>query len=196
MGLGSQEGFECLPWGTKREDEMMKRIAWIGVTLTIPILAGAQTPGLELYRQGNHAAAASALAAEVEKSPEDKDLLTHLGLARIYAGDPGGAVEPLKKAIALDDEYAEAHFGLGLANVKMKKRCRGDPGAREGGEARTESRLRALLPRHVVQPDRQKRSLDRASPAIPGARSRCAGSAGGEVVSIEDVRRVRTHRLS
>ncbi len=115
------------PAGDRREDEMMKRIAWIGVTLTIPILAGAQTPGLELYRQGNHAAAASALAAEVEKSPEDKDLLTHLGLARIYAGDPGAAVEPLKKAIALDDNYAEAHFGLGLANVKMKKNAEAIP---------------------------------------------------------------------
>jgi type IV pilus assembly protein PilF len=98
----------------------MKRITWIGVTLTIPILAWAQTPGLELYREGKHAEAASVLAAEVEKSPEDKDLLTHLGLARIHAGDPGAAVEPLKKAIAIDCDYAEAHFGLGLANVKMK----------------------------------------------------------------------------
>jgi tetratricopeptide (TPR) repeat protein len=98
----------------------MTRIAWIGVTLTIPILSFAQTPGLELYKQGNHAQAASALAAEVEKSPEDKVLLTHLGLARIHAGDPGAAVEPLKKAIAIDGDYAEAHFGLGLASVKMK----------------------------------------------------------------------------
>jgi tetratricopeptide (TPR) repeat protein len=98
----------------------MTRIAWIGVTLLIPILAWAQSPGLELYKQGNLAAAASALAAEVEKSPGDKTLLAHLGLARIYAGDAGAAVDPLKKAVALDDEYADAHFGLGLAAVKMK----------------------------------------------------------------------------
>jgi tetratricopeptide (TPR) repeat protein len=98
----------------------MTRVAWIGVTLTIPILSFAQTPGLELYKQGNHGAAASTLAAEVEKSPGDKVLLAHLGLARIHAGDPGGAVEPLKKAIAIDGDYAEARFGLGLANVKMK----------------------------------------------------------------------------
>jgi Tfp pilus assembly protein PilF len=98
----------------------MKRIAWIGISLTMPILAWTQTPGLELYKQGKHAEAASTLAAEVERSPEDKDLMTHLGLARIYAGDPGGALEPLKKVIALDDNCAEAHFGLGLAYVKMK----------------------------------------------------------------------------
>lgn len=98
----------------------MKHIAWIGVTLTIPILARAQTPGLELYKQGKHQEAASVLADEVQKSPENKELLTHLGLARVHAGDPGGAVEPLKKAIAIDGDYAEAHFGLGLANVKMK----------------------------------------------------------------------------
>ncbi len=98
----------------------MKGIAWLGVTLTIPVQAWAQTAGLELYKQGKHAEAASVLAAEVEKSPEDKELLTHLGLARIHAGDPGAAVEPLKKAVAIDGDYAEAHFGLGLANVKMK----------------------------------------------------------------------------
>jgi len=98
----------------------MKHIAWIGITLTMPILAWAQTPGLELYKQGKHVEAASALSAEVQQSPEDKDLLTHLGLARIHAGDSGGAVEPLKKAICLDDNYAEAHFGLGLAYVKMR----------------------------------------------------------------------------
>jgi Flp pilus assembly protein TadD len=98
----------------------MTRIAWIGVTLTIPILAWAQTPGLELYKQGKHAEAASALASEVEKSPDDKVLLAHLGLARIQAGDPGAAVEPLKKAVAIDGDYAEARFGLGLAAVKMK----------------------------------------------------------------------------
>jgi len=105
----------------------MKRIAWIGISLTIPILAWAQTPGIELYKQGKHAEAASVLAAEVEKSPEDKKLLTHLGLARIHAGDPAGAFEPLKKAIALDDNYAEAHFGLGLANVKQKNTSKAIP---------------------------------------------------------------------
>ena len=59
-------------------------------------------------------------AAEVASSPDNKELLAYLGLARIHAGDSGGALEPLKKAIGLDDNYAEAHFGLGLAYVKMK----------------------------------------------------------------------------
>jgi tetratricopeptide (TPR) repeat protein len=114
------KSFEMSPFGDRPEVEIMKRIAWIGISLTVPILAWAQTPGLELYKQGKHSEAASALATEVERSPEDKNLLTHLGLARLHAGDPGGALEPLKKAVALDDNYAEAHFGLGLAYVKMK----------------------------------------------------------------------------
>ncbi len=105
----------------------MKHIAWIGITLTMPILAWAQTPGLELYKQGKHAEAASALTAEVEGSPENKELLTYLGLARIHAGDPGGALDPLKKAICLDDNYAEPHFGVGLAYVKMKDLGRAIP---------------------------------------------------------------------
>jgi tetratricopeptide (TPR) repeat protein len=99
----------------------MKPIAWIGISLTMPFLAWAQSPGMELYKQGKYAEAASALSAEVRKSPENKELLTHLGLARIQTGDPGGALEPLKKAISLDDNYAEAHFGVGFANYKMKK---------------------------------------------------------------------------
>lgn len=98
----------------------MKRIAWIGISLTIPILAWAQSPGIDLYKRGKYTEAAGALAGEVEKSPGNKELLTYLGLARAQAGDPGGALEPLKKAIALDDGYAEAHYGVGLAYVKMK----------------------------------------------------------------------------
>ena len=98
----------------------MKRVAWIGIALTIPLLAWAQSPGIELYKQGKHAEAASVLAKEVQKSPDNKELLTYLGLARIHAGDPGGALEPLKKAVAIDGEYAEARFGIGLAYVKMK----------------------------------------------------------------------------
>jgi len=135
----------------------MKRIAWIGISLTIPILAWAQTPGLELYKQGKHAEAASALAAEVESSPENKELLTHLGLARVHAGDPGGGLEPLKKAIALDDD------------------------------ARASSRLRPLLSRDGLQPDRQEGPLDRSPPKVPGARPRRPRGARGAVVPLEDV---------
>jgi tetratricopeptide (TPR) repeat protein len=105
----------------------MKRFVWIGISLTMPILALAQTPGLELYKQGKYSEAASTLAAEVTSSPENKELLAYLGLARIHAGDANGACEPLKKAIGLDDNYAEAHFGLGLAYVKMKDLGRAIP---------------------------------------------------------------------
>jgi tetratricopeptide (TPR) repeat protein len=98
----------------------MKRMAWIGITLTVPILALAQSRGMELYNEGKYAEAANALATEVEASPENVETLTYLGLARVYAGDSNGGLDPLKRALARDDEYAEAHFGLGLANFKMK----------------------------------------------------------------------------
>ncbi|MGH9320163.1 MAG: tetratricopeptide repeat protein [Vicinamibacteria bacterium] len=105
----------------------MKRSAWIGISLAVPILAWAQSPGVDLYKQGKHSEAARVLSAEVEKSPDDKVLLTYLGLSRLYAGDAGGAIDPLKRAIAKDDQYAEAHFGLGLAYVKGKNFDQGVP---------------------------------------------------------------------
>lgn len=98
----------------------MKHIALVSIALILAASAFAQTPGIDLYKQGKHAEAASVLASEVQASPDNKELLTYLGLARANAGDPGGAVDPLKKAISIDGEYAEARFGLGLAFVKMK----------------------------------------------------------------------------
>jgi tetratricopeptide (TPR) repeat protein len=98
----------------------MKGITAIAMFLATALPASAQTPGMELYKQSKYAEAASVLASEVAASPENKELLTYLGLARAQSGDPGGALEPLKKAVALDDNYAEAHFGVGLAYVKMK----------------------------------------------------------------------------
>jgi tetratricopeptide (TPR) repeat protein len=98
----------------------MKRTHGVAIFLLFPFLASAQTPGMELYKQGKYAEAASALAAEVDASPDSKELLAHLGLARAQSGDPGGALDPLKKAAAIDENYAEAHFGIGLTYVKMK----------------------------------------------------------------------------
>lgn len=98
----------------------MRNMAWIGITLSIPILAFGQSRGVELFNEGNYAEAANVLASEVEQSPESVEMLTYLGLARVYAGDSNGGLDPLKRALAKDDEYAEAHFGVGLAYFKMK----------------------------------------------------------------------------
>jgi tetratricopeptide (TPR) repeat protein len=103
----------------------MKPTAWVGMALTIPILARAQTPGIELYKKGNYAEAARVLSGEVESSPEDVQALTYLGLARVFAGDPDGALDPLNKAVEIDANRAEAHYGLGLAYVKLKKLDKG-----------------------------------------------------------------------
>jgi len=99
----------------------MKTVAWMGIALTMPMLASAQSRGVELYKQGKYAEAAQVLATEVEQAPDDARTLAYLGLARVHADDPNGALDPLKKAIEKDDESVDAHFGLGLAYVKLRK---------------------------------------------------------------------------
>lgn len=98
----------------------MKTVAWMGIALTIPILSWGQSRGIELYKEGKYAEAAQVLATEVQQAPDDVEKLSYLGLARVYAGDANSAMEPLKKAIAKNDKYANAHFGLGLCYVKLK----------------------------------------------------------------------------
>lgn len=98
----------------------MKTLVWTLITLTMPILSWGQSRGIELYKQGKYAEAAQVLATEIKQAPDDVEKLSYLGLARVYAGDANGAMEPLKKAIAKNDKYANAHFGLGLCYVKLK----------------------------------------------------------------------------
>jgi tetratricopeptide (TPR) repeat protein len=104
-----------------RKRPHMKTVAWMGIALALPMLSWGQSPGISLYKEGKYAEAARVLAAEVEKAPEDIAKLTYLGLARVYAGDTSGALEALNKAVAKDDEYADAHYGLGLCDIKLKK---------------------------------------------------------------------------
>ncbi len=99
----------------------MKTVAWVGIALMTSILSWAQSRGIELYKEGKYTEAAQALATEVEQAPDSVEKLVYLGLARAYAGDPNGALAPLKEAIEKNDESAEAHFGLGVTYVKLKK---------------------------------------------------------------------------
>ena len=167
----------------------MKRIAWIGISLTMPILAWAQTPGLELYKQGKHAEAASALAAEVEQIA-GKQGAPYSPRSR---ADPRGRSGKRSRA---PEESDRARRQLRRSALRPRARVRkdeehepGDSRAREGDEMRAESRLRPLLSGHGLQPDRQEGSLDRALEAFPRARSRRTGGSGGEVVPFEDVSR-------
>jgi tetratricopeptide (TPR) repeat protein len=111
----------------RKGNDTMNRLEMIGIALMIPILAGAQSRGIELYKQGKYGEAAKALSGEVQSSPEDVQKLTYLGLARAYAGDANGALEPLKKAVGKDGDYAEAHYGLGFTYVKLKNLDQGIP---------------------------------------------------------------------
>lgn len=104
----------------------MKRAFWSPIiTLALAsagTIAWAQSEGVRLYNEGKYAEAARVLANEIDKSGGSASSLTMLGIARVKAGDANGGVEPLKKAIAMDDKYAEAHYGLGLAYSRLDKK--------------------------------------------------------------------------
>jgi tetratricopeptide (TPR) repeat protein len=70
----------------------------------------------ELYDvRGDVAQAATWYAqAAVLLKDESPSLLYSLALARYRAGQPGAAVDPLRRALARDDSAAEAHYLLGL----------------------------------------------------------------------------------
>jgi tetratricopeptide (TPR) repeat protein len=84
--------------------------------------AWAQSEGVRLYKEGKYAEAARVLADEVAGEGGDVSSLTMLGIARVRAGDANGGVEPLKKALSLDDKYAEAHYGMGLAYSRLDRK--------------------------------------------------------------------------
>ena len=101
-----------------------KTLTWITALLlmlaALPALSQ-DSKGVTLYKEGKYAEAAGILKTELDQAPGNERAMTYLGLARAYAGDTAGAMEPLKAAIAKNDNNAEAHFGLGLVNLKLKK---------------------------------------------------------------------------
>ncbi len=101
-----------------------KTLTWITALLlmlaALPALSQ-DSKGVTLYKEGKYAEAAGILKTELDQAPGNERTMTYLGLARVYAGDIAGATEPLKAAIAKNDDNAQAHFGLGLVNLKLKK---------------------------------------------------------------------------
>ena len=80
-----------------------------------------ESKGVALYQQGKFAEAAGVLKVELDNAPDDDRTLTYLGLARVRGGDAAGATAPLSQAVAKNDNNAQAHFGLGLVHLKLKK---------------------------------------------------------------------------
>lgn len=104
---------------------MKRSISALFIALLLGIscpLAWAQSEGVRLYNEGKYAEAARVLADEVAQDGNSVSLLSYLGIARVRAGDANGGVEPLKKALSLNNDYAEAHYGLGLAYSKLDRK--------------------------------------------------------------------------
>lgn len=67
-----------------------------------------------LSTQGDDAKAASAYEKCVQLDAHDATRQYKLGLARYRAGSPSTAIEPLRRATEINDNFAEAHYLLGL----------------------------------------------------------------------------------
>ena len=82
-------------------------------------LAQKSTQPLELLgdlysAEGADAQAAAYYEKAAQLDPADPGKLYKLSLARYRAGQPSIAIEPLQQAVALNDNFAEAHYLLGL----------------------------------------------------------------------------------
>jgi tetratricopeptide (TPR) repeat protein len=67
-----------------------------------------------LSARGEDAQAATYYERAVQLDATDPLKLYKLGLARYRAGQPAAAVEPLKSAVTYNDNFAEAHYLLGV----------------------------------------------------------------------------------
>ncbi len=84
-------------------------------------LAIQDSRGIALYREGKFAEAANVLKTEVDAAPNDVAKLTYLGLARVESGNAQAALQPLEKAIGINEKHAEAHYGMGRARIKLNQ---------------------------------------------------------------------------
>lgn len=69
----------------------------------------------DLYSsRGEDALAATYYEKCVQLDAQDATRLYKLGLARYRAGTPAAAVDPLRRAVAVNDNFGEAHYLLGI----------------------------------------------------------------------------------
>jgi tetratricopeptide (TPR) repeat protein len=64
--------------------------------------------------QGRPTESADYYGRSIQLDSQNKAVLYKLALARYRAGTPADAIDPLRKAVALDDSFGEAHYLLGL----------------------------------------------------------------------------------
>ena len=75
--------------------------------------------GYALYLTGQTRAAADAYARAAEAYPESDAVLSNLGLAQLELGRLDLALSNLEKAVAANDQNANAHLNLGQANYEL-----------------------------------------------------------------------------
>jgi len=86
-------------------------------------VAGEATAGLEEYRRGAIAQAATHFAVADSLCPGDHATQIGLGFVRLRQGQPVAAAERFQRAVASDATDAEAWYGLGLARSRLGQRA-------------------------------------------------------------------------
>ena len=69
----------------------------------------------DAFNAGEYDRAVALFAGAVDEHPGYADLHARLGLARMEADDPAGAIESFQRALAINPDYGEARYYLGVA---------------------------------------------------------------------------------
>ena len=78
------------------------------------------------FNVGDYDRAVALFATTVDTHPNYADLHARLGLARMEADDAAGAVESLQRALAINPDYAEARYYLGVALFRAGRYAEAD----------------------------------------------------------------------
>lgn len=96
------------------------------------------TMGRIRQRQSRYAEAVIYLDAALTVNPSYRDALLALGQTQLSLNQPQAALDPLRRAIALDDKDAEGHFLLGTALAKVGLTTEGARERQIAGRIRSE----------------------------------------------------------
>jgi Flp pilus assembly protein TadD len=105
--------------------------------------------GRILRRRNKTSEAVVYLKAALAVNPSYQDALLELGESYIRLEQPASAVEPLKKAIALAPDDAQAHFILGTALDKSGKSVEGAKERQICAQLRARQRAQGTKPTTV-----------------------------------------------
>jgi len=115
------EGYFNLGLALEQKGELDKASAALAKALELkPGLRGANLfGGIIAYRQNRFKQAEESLEKETRLSPRDAKAFMWLGICRLAASDPQGAIAPLEKAYALDPANVDILYHRGHAYLEM-----------------------------------------------------------------------------